>query len=192
MLSGSLHLLSSPTLSESACQSTHLLFLDVYFPQGFTSWVSTGHICWPWSYHQHCEQSAGLPGSRHTLQPWPHIWYLPLEKKLISLLTMCQDAQSFDGTTIIWRPMTDTTSCVRLSPDKHLSLNEARLKVNALWKLSSEDCTGYVHCQVVQTILSQITKTWHSLHPGSAVTHIQRALQQQLLWGSKASQSCML
>lgn len=60
--------------------------------QHFNSWVSTDHICWLWSWQQHCGQSAEPPRLLTRAVPWPQFWYPPLEKFLISLLETWQTA----------------------------------------------------------------------------------------------------
>lgn len=97
-------------------------FLKLLFiPQHFNSWASTDHVCWLWSYHQCCDPSAGPSRLLAHALPWPQFWYPPLEKFLISLLKTWQAAWSFDVTTLIWPPATDTTTCIKLFPANNLS-----------------------------------------------------------------------
>lgn len=125
--------ISSPlTLSESACQRTHLLFTEVYF-------LLYNLVCsLPGALIPGCPQITlaaydpttnavisplGRPGSWHILWFWPQFQYPPLEKLLISLLK--------PGTTVIQPLTADTTTCVRLSPAKPLSWYGASLGVRA-------------------------------------------------------------
>lgn len=154
--------ISSPlTLSESACQRTHLLFAEVYF-------LLYNLVCsLPGALIPECPQITlaayepttnavisplGRPGSWHILWFWPQFQYPPLEKLLISLLKA-------------WHHCHTTTYCRHYNPCQTFPCQTLELVRSKPRSQSTESSPpNHVRTQKGLNSSSAVTLTQGALH----------------------------